>query len=120
MKILKIVQGFTTNSSGSYEWLPGGIYADTNGPPAETQTSIDQTQAEIKSTSTQQETGVAQTKQQNNLDQYHFFPQTSGGLVLFFVSLASGIIAMTMILTKIVKNISADIKKLKKSEKNKK
>ena len=39
MKILRKFRGFTTNSSSSYEWLPGGLYSQgtitgqTSTPP---------------------------------------------------------------------------------------
>ncbi|NTU98815.1 hypothetical protein HGA64_02310 [Candidatus Falkowbacteria bacterium] len=30
MKIIRIKRGFTTNSSGSYEWLPGGLTSSSS------------------------------------------------------------------------------------------
>jgi hypothetical protein len=38
VKILKIKNGFTTNSSGSYEWFPGGLFASST-PAAATEAS---------------------------------------------------------------------------------
>jgi len=69
MKILRKFRGFTTNSSSSYEWLPGGLYYQPTS------------------------TGQAPVTHPP-LNQYTFTPATGswlGGALLLAVGLISGV-----------------------------
>lgn len=109
MKILKIIQGFTTNSSGAYEWLPPESYSTpTLGICPKSSSRIQKNivpMEQMSSLTNQQVSTSSQLTQDDiNLSQYRFIPKTSGGLVLFFVSFISGLIAAIIILREIVKN----------------
>ncbi|MDD5109987.1 MAG: hypothetical protein PHI63_02100 [Patescibacteria group bacterium] len=84
MKIFRITRGFTTNSSGSYEWLPGGMYASstaTGTPPV---------------SNTLPTTSIPTLP----LSQYRFSPagQKIGGILLILVGLVSGVATAIMVM----------------------
>ena len=96
MKILKVVEGFTTNSSGSYEWLPEGVYYVTDTPPASTPTTST-TSINTTSTPTASSTQLVAQPKDNPANQTLFVPKTAGGIIIFLLSLATGAIAAAAI-----------------------
>lgn len=114
MKILKIVRGFTTNSSGSYEWL-GPVSEEGSTPSGGATPPAQPVNSNINfppPTATNPQTVLVNqpTNQNTDINQYHFLPQTSGGIIIFFVSVISGMAALIIIIREVLKNIRNKIK----------
>ncbi|OGY53741.1 MAG: hypothetical protein A3A24_00155 [Candidatus Buchananbacteria bacterium RIFCSPLOWO2_01_FULL_46_12] len=92
MRILKMVQGFTTNSSGSYEWLPLGDLFSNNQSTTASTTASDA--GEIK------------------LDDYQFSPKNVVGLTFLLLSVLSGLVAVVLITKEMIKKIRSKKGKL--------
>jgi hypothetical protein len=79
MKILWRKRGFTTNSSGSYEWLPGGQFSTT---------STSSKFADLPTTTPMTQTGLV-----GRLD-----------MIIFIAAILAGLVSLSLLLKEVYQN----------------
>ena len=99
MKILNTKKGFTTNSSGSYEWIPGVTSSTTPKTSTSTETTTPSYQP-IQFSEAPRETSL-------------------GDIIILPISIIAGLIALSIIIKEIINTNKKEEKRKRKKSKKK-